>query len=90
MLNVLKETNFDLSTNNLNENYRLITDTFIKIVEHYASLKRFTRGNQSRSIIKELRMSIYTRSRLKNNFRKNPTKDNEESTKGNEIFRKVL
>ena len=30
-LNDLRETNFDLSTNDANENYRFITDTFIKI-----------------------------------------------------------
>ena len=32
-LNNLKETNFDLPTNDLNENYRFITDTLIKIFE---------------------------------------------------------
>ena len=38
---------FDLSTNDPNENYRFITDTFIKIGEPHATLKkRFARGNR--------------------------------------------
>lgn len=32
-LNNLKETNFDLPTNDLNKDYRFITDTFNKIFE---------------------------------------------------------
>ena len=35
-LNDLRETNFDLSTNDPNENYRFTTDTFIKIAERHA------------------------------------------------------
>ena len=77
-MNDLKETNFELSTIDPNENYRFITDTFIKIVERHAPLKkRLVRGNQAPFMNKELRKTIYTRSRLRNNFCKNPIKENE-------------
>ena len=67
-LNDLKETNFNLSTNDPNKNYRLITHTFIKIAERHAPLKkRFLRGYQTHFMNKELRKAIYARSRLRNN-----------------------
>ena len=76
-LNELKETNFGLPLHDSNENYRFITDTFIKIVERHVPLKkRFFKGNQAPFMNKELRKAIYTRSRLRNNFCKNPTKEN--------------
>ena len=81
-LNNLKETNFQLSTDDPNENYRLITDTFNKIVERHAPLKkRFFRGNQAPFMNKELRKAIYTRSRLRNIFLKAPRKKMKRSTK---------
>ena len=71
-----------MSKNDPNENYRVIADTFIEIVEHHAPLKkRFVRGNQAPFMNKELRQAIYTRSRLRNNFCKNPTKENEKKYK---------
>ena len=58
-LNDLKETNFELSTDDPNENYRFITDTFIKIVERHTPLKRrYVRGNQAPFMNKELRKAI--------------------------------
>ena len=60
-LNDLRETNFDLSTNNPNEPLK----------------NRFVRGNQAPFMNKELRMAIYTRSGLRNNCCKIPTKENE-------------
>ena len=72
-LNDLKETNFELSTNDPKVNYRFINDTLIKIVERQAPLKkRFVRGNQAHFMNKELRKVVYIRSRLRNNFCKNP------------------
>ena len=79
-LNDLKEANFELSTNDPNENYCFITDAFIEIVERHAPLKkRFVRENQAPFMNKELRKAIYTRSRLRNNFCK--TKENEKKYK---------
>ena len=40
LLNDLKETNFELSANDPDENFRFITDTFIKIVKCHAPLKK--------------------------------------------------
>ena len=81
-LNDLRETNFDLSTNDPNENYCFITDIFIKIAKRHAPLKkRFFRGNQAPFMNKELRKAIYSRSRLRNNCCKNPTKENEKKHK---------
>ena len=76
-LNDLKKTN-DLLTNDPKESDCFITDAFIKIFEPHAPLeKRFFRENQAPVMKKELRKAVYTRSRLRNNFSKNPTKKNE-------------
>ena len=81
-LNDLKDTNFELLTDDPNENYCFITDTFVKILEPHAPLKkRFFRENQAPFMSKELRKAIYTRSRLRNNSCKNPTKENEKKYK---------
>ena len=46
-------------------------------MEEHAPLKQKTlRGNQAPFMNKNLRKSIYTRSRLKNNFNKNSTNEN--------------
>ena len=79
-LNDLRETNFDLSTNDPDENH-FIADTFIKVVKYHAPLKKRC---QAPFMNKELKKAIYTRSRLRNNFCKNPTKENEKSAKHNE------
>ena len=80
-LNDLKE-NFVLPADDLNENVRFITDTFINIVERHVALKkRFFRGNQAPFMNKELRKAIYTRSRLRNIFLKAPRKKIKRSTK---------
>ena len=71
-----------MSTDDPNENYRFITDTFIKIVESHAPLKKGSvRGNQAPFMNKELRKAIYNRSRFRNNFCKSPTKENEKKYK---------
>ena len=71
-----------MPADDLNENVRFITDTFINIVERHVALKkRFFRGNQAPFMNKELRKVIYTRSRLRDNFYKNPTIENEKKYK---------
>ena len=77
-LNDLRETNFELAKNYPNEDSRFVTDTFIKIVECHAPLKkRFVRGNETSFVNKGPRKAIYTKSKLRNNFCKNPTKENQ-------------
>ena len=71
-----------MSTNDPNENCLFITDTFIKIGEPHATLKkRFAIGNQASFMNKQLRKATYTRSKLRNNFCKNPTKQNKKKYK---------
>ena len=66
-----------MSTNDPFENYRLIIDTFIKVVERHAPLKnRFVRGDRAPFTNKGLRKATYTRSRLGNNICWKPTKEN--------------
>ena len=77
-LNDVKNCDFSLKTDDPNENYDFLTDTFINIVNNHAPLKKkFIRGNQAPFMTRNLRKEIYTRSRLRNKFCKNPTKENE-------------
>ena len=60
-----------------NRNYDNLVDTFIEIVDKHAPLKtKLLRGNEALFMNKELRKAIYTTSRLKNKWNKNPTFEN--------------
>ena len=48
---------------------------------HVASKKKFIRGNQAPFMTRNLRRQIYTRSRFRNKFCKDPTKENEKLCK---------
>ena len=77
-LNDVKNCDFSLKTDDPNENYDFLTNTFINIVNKHASLKKkFIRGNQALFMTRNLRKDIYTRSKFRNKFCKNPTKENE-------------
>ena len=77
----VKNANFALS-NNPEESYNNLTSTFQDIVEKHAPSKsKLLRGNTAPFMTPDLRKAIYTRSRLKNRFNKNPTKENEASYK---------
>ena len=70
-----------MSTNDANENFRFITDIFIKFVERHAPLtKRFVTENQFSFINKESRKVIHIDS-LGNNFAKVSTKKMKKITK---------
>ena len=72
-----KNCDFRLRTNDPNENYDSLTNTFINIVSKHAPLrKKFIRGNQALFVTRNLRKEIYFRSRFRNKFCKNPTKEN--------------
>ena len=69
----LKNTNFSFTSANLNENYLFLTNSFSKIVEKHVPLKQKTLGgNHAPFVSKELRKAIYTRSKFRNRFLKNP------------------
>ena len=73
----LKNTNFSFTSADPNENYLFLTNSFSKIVEKHVPLKQKTlRGNHSPFVSKELRKAIYTRSRFRNRFLKNPDEIN--------------
>lgn len=60
-----------------NKNYEELVSICRKVIDKHAPLKtKFVRGNEAPFMNKELRKAIYSRSRLKNNFNKNKTKEN--------------
>ena len=74
----VKNADFSFETDDPNENYSALTNTFSLIVEKHAPLKKkIVRGNHAPFITKDLRKAIYTRSKLRNKFIKNPTEVNE-------------
>ena len=73
----LKNTNFSFTSADLNENYLFLTNSFSKIVEKHVPLKKKTvRGNHAPFVSEGLRKAIYTRSRFRNRFLKNPDEIN--------------
>ena len=71
-------TDFSLQSDDPNENYSSLTREFSKIVEKHTPVrKKFIRGNHAPFMNNELRKAIYTRSRLRNKFRKSPSNENE-------------
>ena len=77
LLSDLKNTNFSFTSADPYENYLFLTNSFSKIVEKHVPLKKKTlRGNHGPFVSKELRKAIYTRSRFRNRFLKNPDEIN--------------
>ena len=76
-LNDLEKTTLLTNSYFPNENYQHLTENFISVVGKHAALKKFIRGNQAPFVNRELRKAIYTRSRLRNKYWKNPTSENE-------------
>ena len=73
----LKNTNFSFKAADPNENYLFLTNSFSNIVEKHVPLKQKTlRGNHAPFVSKELREAIYTSSRFRNRFLKNPDEIN--------------
>ena len=73
----IKKADFSFETDDPNENYSALTNTFSLIVEKHAPLKKkIVRGNHAPFITKDLRKAIYTRSRLKSKYIKNPSEVN--------------
>ena len=81
-LSDVKEADFSFKTSNPDENYLVLTNVFSNIANKPAPLKnKILRRNDAPFMNKGLRMAIYTRSRLRNRYFKNPTKENETSYK---------
>ena len=74
-LEEVKNTDFRFNSDDLNENYELITNVFSNIAE---IKKKFLRGNQAHFMTKEFCKALYNRSRLTNKFFKIPSEENEQ------------
>ena len=73
----LKKANFDFFKNDPNQNYNLLTDKFLGIVNKHAPLKKkFVRGNNAPFMNREFQKEIYVRSRLRNKYWVEPTSEN--------------
>ena len=77
-LSDVKEADFSFKTSNPDENYSVLPNVFSNVLNIHAPLKeKILRGNDAPFMKKELRKVIYSRSRLRNRYVKNPTKENE-------------
>ena len=77
-LNEVKNCDFSLTTDDPNQNYDFLTNTFINIVNNHVPLKKkFIRGNQAPFMTRNLRKQIYNKSKLRNKLCRTPTKENE-------------
>ena len=77
-MNDVAKLKFELGSKDPHEGYDTITNNFLKVVNKHAPLKKKTiRGNDAPFMNKEFRKAIYTRTRLKNKFLKNPAEQNE-------------
>ena len=75
----LENTNLRSISDDPNEKYNFLTTKFQELIDKHApQKKKFLRGNHAPFMSKELRKAIYTRSRLRNKFCKNPTTENEQ------------
>ena len=70
-------TDFKADLNDADLSYRIISSAFRKRIDKYAPLKtKVQRGNTAPFMNQQLQKAIYTRSRLKKRFNKNPTQEN--------------
>ena len=78
LIDDVKNADFCFETDDRNENYSDLINTFSLIVEKHAPLKKkIVRGGHAPFITKDLRKAIYTRSRLKDKYIKSPSEVNE-------------
>ena len=72
-LKEIESADFSADSNDPNKRYSHLTETFLNVVNKYAPLKKkVVQENQNPFVNKERRKAIYTRSRLRKNFWKNP------------------
>ena len=67
-----------MSSNDPNLNYKSITENFLEAIDKHAPLKKkFVRGNQAPFMNREFQKAIYTRTRLKNKYWRDSSRENE-------------
>ena len=77
-LHDLQNKNFSMSSNDPNVNYKSITENFLEAIDKHAPLKKkLVRGNQAPFMNRDFQKAIYTRTRLKNKYWRDPSRENE-------------
>ena len=72
-----QKANFDFLKNDPNQNYNLLADKFLCIVNKHSPLKKkYVRGNNALFMNREFRKEIYVRSRLRNKYWVQPSAEN--------------
>ena len=67
-----------MSSNDPNVNYKSIIENFLKTIDKHAPLKKkFVRGNQALFMTIEFQKALYTKTRLKNKYWRDPSRENE-------------
>lgn len=67
------KTTVELATNDSIEKYCFISDTFVKVVERFASLKKkIVTGYQAPFMNKKLKKALFNKSRFRNNSFQKP------------------
>lgn len=70
---MLFKLDFDLDSKDPHEDYNTIANNFLKLLNKRTSLKKKMKGNDAAFMNKEFRKTIYTQTRLKHKFIKNPS-----------------
>ena len=86
-LSDLNRTIISFNNESPNQNYNVLSNRFLEVVDVHAPLKaKIVRGNDRPFADKQLRKAIYTRTRLKNKIHRNPSKENKMSFKKQRNF----
>ena len=86
-LNDLNKTIIAFDNENPNQNYNVLSNRFLEVVNDHTPLKtKIVRGNDAPFVDKHLRKAIYTRTRLKNKIHKNLSKENKMAYKNQRNF----
>ena len=74
---ILEDIDFSMSSNDTNVNYKSITENFLEAIDKHAPLKKkLVRGNQAPFMNRDFQKAIYTRTRLKNKYWRDPSSEN--------------
>ena len=71
-----KNKNISISCNDPNVNYKSITENFLETTHKHAPLKKkFIRGNQAPFMNKDFQKAIYTRTKPKSKYWRDPSRE---------------
>ena len=67
-----------MSSNDPNVNYKSITENFLEAIDKHAPLKKkLVKGNQAPFMNRDFQKAIYTTTRLKSKYWRDPSRENE-------------